>query len=93
MGSSSPRLPSSFDPAILLHSEAIDVLQDAFSPRVSNSDELEAIQLLEQETTAAKTRDGIVIQHRAWKTAEVFRSEEDHPVGMARHLYSFRCAC
>jgi chromosome transmission fidelity protein 18 len=69
-----PEFFSSFDPAIFLHSE-IDR-----APAASFSDDLTAIQLQIQETTTEKNRKGIVIQHRAWKTNEVFRSEEDHPI-------------
>lgn len=81
MGPSEPEFPSSFDPALFLHSEAPDPHADTGFPTSSHSDELEAIQLQTRETTAAKTREGIVIQHRAWKVLDVFRSEEDHQLG------------
>lgn len=74
---SSPQLPSSFDPALHLHSEL--ALPDAPGP--SYSDDLEALQLQVKETTAAKTREGIVIQHRAWNLRDIFRSEEDRLIG------------
>jgi chromosome transmission fidelity protein 18 len=64
----------SFDPALFLHSEP------DLAPAALFSDDLAAIQLQIQETTTEKNREGIVIQHRAWKTNEVFRSEEDHPI-------------
>lgn len=47
-------------------------------PSNSHSDDLEALHLLHEETIAQKTKDGIVIQYRAWKTDEVFRSDTDH---------------
>lgn len=44
----------------------------------SNSDDIEALHLLQQETTATKNYQDCVIQHRAWKVEEVFRSDIDH---------------
>lgn len=79
MSSDYPDIPSSFDPAIHLHTEADLVLNAPASP--SHSDELEALQQCIESSKAQKTREGIVIQHRAWKTAEAFRSEEDRPIG------------
>lgn len=79
MCDSSPRLPSSFDPAIHLHSER-DFAYDAPEPSISHSDEIEALRLQIEETRAEKNKKGIVIQHRAWNIPEVFRSEEDHPI-------------
>ncbi|OCL02819.1 hypothetical protein AOQ84DRAFT_392683 [Glonium stellatum] len=79
MYDSSPQLPSSFDPAVYLHSER-DIAYDAPEPSISHSDEIEALRLQIDETRAEKNRKGIVIQHRAWNTPEVFRSEEDHPI-------------
>lgn len=69
MTTSSPAVPSSFDPAIHLHSEdpAIDLPSESFS------DELEALNLQRLE----KTRNKVVIQHRAWDLSDVFRSDED----------------
>jgi chromosome transmission fidelity protein 18 len=66
-------LPS-YDPAIFLHSEP------DHAPATFFSDDLIAIQLQIQETIDEKNRERIVIQHRAWNTNEVFRSEEDHPI-------------
>ena len=66
---------ASFDPAIFLHSEPAEE-----APAESFSDDIIALQAQIEESTAQKTREGIVIQHRAWQTNEVFRSEEDHPI-------------
>ena len=46
-------------------------------PSNTHSDDLEALHLLDAETKAQKTREGIVIQHRAWRVEEVFRSDLD----------------
>ena len=73
-----PDLLNSFDPA-LLHSE-LGFLQDALASP-SYSEELEALQQCIAEVAAEKKRDGIVIQHRAWRTADVFRSEGEAPLG------------
>lgn len=75
---SSPEpLPSSFDPAIFLHSE-LDTLPTP--PSDNHSDDLEALYLQTEATKAQKNGAGVVIQHRAWKTLEIFRSEEDYLV-------------
>ncbi|PVI01882.1 hypothetical protein DM02DRAFT_613323 [Periconia macrospinosa] len=79
MNNDSFEIPSSFDPA-LLQSETDFLLNDAADPSVSHSDELEAIAQCIAEDKADKTRRGIVIQHRAWNTQDVFRSEEFHPI-------------
>ncbi|KAI9873689.1 MAG: hypothetical protein M1830_010714 [Pleopsidium flavum] len=71
-------IPSSFDPAIHLHSEANDNEGPIILPSGSNSDDFEAVYLQHEESNALKNRQGVVIRHRAWKTAEAFRSEEDH---------------
>ncbi|KAL4946971.1 hypothetical protein BDW69DRAFT_190654 [Aspergillus filifer] len=70
MTDSSPLNLPSFDPALLLHSE-LDIPPDL--PSQSFSDELEALNLVRVE----KTRNKVVIQHRAWNLADVFRSDED----------------
>ena len=69
MTASYPEVPSSFDPAIYLHSEdpAINLPSESFS------DELEALNLQRLE----KARNKVVIQHRAWNLSDVFRSDED----------------
>ncbi|KAF2713380.1 hypothetical protein K504DRAFT_398522 [Pleomassaria siparia CBS 279.74] len=74
MSNYSPGIPSSFDPAIFLHSEA-DFPQDA-----PTSDDFDALQQCVAEDKARKIKDRVVIQHRAWNFAEVFRSEEDYPI-------------
>ncbi len=79
MATSSPLLPpSSFDPAVHLHSEANNpVIRSSHA----DSDDLEALNLQAQEAIAQKTREGVVIQHRAWKLTETFRSDEDYNQG------------
>ncbi|KAJ9376449.1 hypothetical protein DTO063F5_8784 [Paecilomyces variotii] len=71
--SSSPLLPSSFDPALHLHSETpdIDLLNDC--PSETFDDDIEALHLQRQENL----RKGVIIQHRAWNLSDVFRSDED----------------
>ncbi|KAF2193185.1 hypothetical protein K469DRAFT_619803 [Zopfia rhizophila CBS 207.26] len=77
MSEYSPGIPSSFDPAVFLHSE----LDPPDAPAsLSHSDEIEALQQCIVEETAEKNRQGIVIQHRAWNTAEVFHSDEDYSI-------------
>jgi chromosome transmission fidelity protein 18 len=78
---SSPQYPSSFDPAINLHSE-----HDA-SNTAAFSDDLEQLQTHIEQTAARKSKEGVVIQHRAWKTPDVFRSDEDYSIGT--YVYSF----
>lgn len=80
--SSPPVFPSSFDPALHLHSEAPEDASCNFS------DDINALNDLLAETTARKNREGIVVQHRAWKTSDVFRSEDDHPIGTSIASYS-----
>ncbi|KAM0126615.1 hypothetical protein ACHAO1_009999 [Botrytis cinerea] len=73
---STPDLPPTSDPALLEDWEgSVDPLN---LPSNNKSDEVEAIHLLEEETRLRKNREKEVIQHRAWKVAEVFRSEADH---------------
>jgi chromosome transmission fidelity protein 18 len=78
MSNYSPDIPSSFDPA-LLHSE-IEFLQTALA-QPSFSDDFDALQQCILEDRAKKTTDGIVIQHRAWNLADIFRSEGEHLIG------------
>lgn len=75
--SSSPLLPSSFDPALHLHSETpdIDLLNDC--PSETFDDDIEALHLQRQENL----RKGIIIQHRVWNLSDVFRSDEDLRLG------------
>ncbi|KAL4927259.1 putative sister chromatid cohesion factor (Chl12) [Aspergillus undulatus] len=70
MTNSSPLNLPSFDPAFLSHSE-FEIPPDL--PSESFSDELEALNLVRLE----KTRNKVVIQHRAWNLSDVFRSDED----------------
>ena len=72
-------IPTSFDPAIL-HSE-LEFLTAPAPASASFSDDLAAIQECIADEKAKKTRAGIVIQNRIWNTLEVFRSEEDYPIG------------
>lgn len=76
-------IASSFDPAIHLHSEVNEFEDPVALPSCSNSDDLDALHLQHQETVALKNQLGIVIQHRAWKIADVFRSEEDRFCGVS----------
>ncbi|KAL2352532.1 chromosome transmission fidelity protein 18 [Cryomyces antarcticus] len=71
---------SSFDPAIHLHSE-LDRPSNAPFPVPSHSDDLEASHIQANETAIANNEKGIVIQHRAWRLPEAFRSDEEHLVG------------
>ena len=79
MGSDLPdNIPSEFDPAVFLHSEI--GLPTTSQTEPSYSDDLAAFHALVDEDRAEKNRQGIVIQHRAWRLTEVFRSEEDYPI-------------
>lgn len=77
--------PSSFDPAVHLHSELPDPVWP--EPESSTlSDEIEAFYQVRQETAQENYRKGIVIQSRSWKLSDVFRSDEDVELGMSfRH--------
>lgn len=75
---SSPSFPSSFDPAIHLHSEAPE---DAYKAANLSAD-LQELNDHNADTRAQKTEDGIVIQHRAWKLSNAFRSDEDYAIGI-----------
>jgi chromosome transmission fidelity protein 18 len=73
----SPSLPSSsppFDPAVHLHSQSDN--HPVLPPSHADSDDLEALHLQQEEITQAKTKAGIVIQHRAWKINDALRSDE-----------------
>lgn len=80
MSSHSAGILTSFDPA-LLYSE-YDLLGNAPSP-FSHSDDLEALQTCIAEDKAKKNKESVVIQHRAWKLADIFRSEGEHNFGTA----------
>jgi chromosome transmission fidelity protein 18 len=73
----SPSLCSSsptFDPAVHLHSQPDN--HPVLPPSHADTDDLEALHLQEEEITQAKTKAGIVIQHRAWKIDDALRSDE-----------------
>jgi chromosome transmission fidelity protein 18 len=72
---SSPILPLTSDPALHDWDEELDPI---VFPSSANSDDLEALHLVQQETIARKNKAGEVIQHRAWQLGETFRSEADH---------------
>lgn len=80
MSSYSTGIPTSFDPG-LLYSEYDHPRNAPHS--ISHSDELEALQACIVEDKAKKTEEGIVIQYRAWKLADIFQSEEDNGFGTA----------
>jgi hypothetical protein len=46
------------------------------------SDDIAALYEQEAETRADNKRRGIVIQHRSWRLADAFRSEDDHSTCM-----------
>jgi chromosome transmission fidelity protein 18 len=81
MSDYSTGIPSSFDPA-LLYSD-FDHLQPNAPPSTSFSDDFDALQQCITEEKAKKTHEGVVIQHRAWKLTEAFRSEGDALLGIA----------
>ncbi|ORY11050.1 hypothetical protein BCR34DRAFT_565886 [Clohesyomyces aquaticus] len=78
MSTYSPGIPTSFDPAVYLHSEP-ELSQDA-PASTTFSDEFDTLQQCIVEDRLEKNKRRIVIQHRAWNTTEVFRSEEDNPI-------------
>jgi len=69
---SSQMLPSSFDPAIHLHSE----LSEVGSPQTEYFDDAEALNLVQKELRVDKAKKGLVIQHRTWNLRDVFHSED-----------------
>jgi chromosome transmission fidelity protein 18 len=75
---SSPVLPFTSDPALHDWEEEFD---SEICPASANSDDFEAVNLVQQETIARKNKAGEVIQHRAWRVGEAFRSEADHVEG------------
>lgn len=78
MSSYSPGIPTSFDPAILSSELDFDALNS-----VSHSDDFEALQQCIAEQKDKKNEQGVVIQHRAWRTVEIFRSEGEATIGTA----------
>lgn len=81
MSSYSAGIPTSFDPALLC--SEYDLLENAPNS-FSHSDDLEALQTCIAEDRAKKNKEGVVIQHRAWKLAEIFKSEGEHCFGTVR---------
>lgn len=73
---SPPPVPSSFDPAVYLHSELPDSVPS------ESSDDIEALYLQRLETAHENRRKGVVIQHRAWNLSDVFRSDDDTQPGV-----------
>ncbi|KAI9054967.1 hypothetical protein LZ554_002110 [Drepanopeziza brunnea f. sp. 'monogermtubi'] len=73
---SSPILPPTSDPALCNDWE--EQLDNSKLPSSANSDDFEALHIIQQETIARKNKAGEVIQHRAWSLLDVFRSEADH---------------
>ncbi|KAL9062504.1 MAG: hypothetical protein Q9157_008862, partial [Trypethelium eluteriae] len=75
---SSQPLPSSFDPALHLHSDfegaELTGLNQTFS------DDIEAGLVQHRELAADKVEKRIVIQHRSWDLQDTFRSDEDHQI-------------
>src|SRR4051812_3252906 len=97
MSEYSPQIPTSFDPAIYLHSELEPEPRcTPIAPAsLSHSDELEALQECIKRDTTQKNENRVVIQHRAWRITEVFRSEEDYTIGIhaqRRKVYRERIA-
>jgi chromosome transmission fidelity protein 18 len=82
---SSPSLPFTSDPA--LHDWEED-LNTIVLPPQTNSDDFEALRLVQEETAIRKTKNGEVIQHRAWKLGDTFRSESDYPEGKLYNMCS-----
>lgn len=56
-------------------------LDPVIRPSNTKSDEFEALHLIEEETRLRKNREKEVLQYRAWKVAEAFRSEADYIQG------------
>ena len=66
---------SSFDPAIHLHPQ----VNETFSS--SNSADLLELNRHLEDVQEQKTKDGVVIQHRAWKVPQAFQSQDDYLIG------------
>ncbi|KAG0649130.1 Chromosome transmission fidelity 18 [Hyphodiscus hymeniophilus] len=73
---SSPSIPFTSDPALFddweEHSDPLTL------PSSAHSDDIEALHLVAEEALARKTKEGVVIQHRAWPLREAFRSEAEY---------------
>lgn len=70
-------LSSDFDPALYLHSELSNTLLRSEIEFTSFSDDIEALQQRRSEIAEENRRNGVVIQSRAWKLSDVFRSDDD----------------
>ena len=75
-----PELSSPFDPALHLHSEEAEH-RELELLECDYSDDLEALNLQAAEAIDKKNERGMVIQHRAWRLPEVFRSDDDYHIG------------
>lgn len=80
MSNYSTGIPSSFDPALLCSD--YDYRENA-PTSLSHSEDLEALQACITEDKVRKSKEGVVIQHRAWNLADVFRSEGETFSGTA----------
>ncbi|KAK2787838.1 hypothetical protein FQN52_007017 [Onygenales sp. PD_12] len=74
---SSPPWPSSFDPALHLHSELPHLEGPDPLLSESHSEELEAYKAQRLERAQELTKQGIFIQHRTWELSDLFRSDDD----------------
>ena len=70
-------LSSDFDPALYLHSEISNTSLQTEIGFASFSDDIEALQQRRSEIAEENRRNGVVIQSRAWKLSDVFRSDDD----------------
>jgi chromosome transmission fidelity protein 18 len=75
MAGNSP--PSSFDPALYLHSEPQDCVLNLEPGPESFSDDIEALHLQRLDIVQENRCKGIVIQHRAWNLSDIFQSDDD----------------
>jgi hypothetical protein len=75
---SSQSLPFTSDPALHDWDEEANPI---ILPSSTNSDDFEALHLIQEEAIARKNKAREVIQHRAWPLGDTFRSEADHIEG------------
>ncbi|RFU35662.1 hypothetical protein B7463_g702, partial [Scytalidium lignicola] len=75
---SSSSIPPSSDPVLYENWEENNC-DPVILPSVTNSDDIEALYEIQKESIARKNKEGIVIQHRAWKLGDVFKSDLDYP--------------
>lgn len=83
MSNFSAGIPSSFDPALLF--SEYDRPLNLPAP-ISHSDDIDALQACIEEDKTKKNQQGVVIQHRAWNLADIFRSEGELGFGTARAI-------